>query len=215
MLWLPCWTLAVKVTLCQMLLTVSLQLVGSTFESIVLNLQTSIIFVLALIFGQEQVSFQNFNGQAKIFGVAISVGGALTMVIWKGPAITESTLLSSSQASTGRTTFGSILVIVAVLSTCFWNILVGIMVIGLSFYAMIWCIHKRGPVFTSAFNPLFIIFSFLLETFVYKNPAHWGSIVGAVLIVSGLYLLLWAKARDAETEEVKEDEPISSPLIQS
>ncbi|XP_042478570.1 WAT1-related protein At1g43650-like isoform X2 [Macadamia integrifolia] len=153
--------------------------------------------------------------QAKIFGVAISVGGALTMVIWKGPAITESTLLSSSQASTGRTTFGSILVIVAVLSTCFWNILVGIMVIGLSFYAMIWCIHKRGPVFTSAFNPLFIIFSFLLETFVYKNPAHWGSIVGAVLIVSGLYLLLWAKARDAETEEVKEDEPISSPLIQS
>ncbi|XP_043700383.1 WAT1-related protein At3g30340-like [Telopea speciosissima] len=213
MLWLCSWILTVKVLLCQMLLAVSLQIVGSTFETVALNLQTAIIFVLALIFRQEQFSFQSFNGQAKILGVTISVCGALIMVLWKGPAIKESTLLASSQASTGRT-IGSFMVIVAVFSTSFWNILVGIMVTGLCFYVMTWCIHKKGPVFTSAFNPLLIVFSFLSETIVYKNPAHWGSIVGVVLVVSGLYLLLWAKSRDTETEKMNEDRPISSPLIQ-
>ncbi|XP_043713578.1 WAT1-related protein At1g21890-like [Telopea speciosissima] len=90
----------------------------------------------------------------------------------------------------------------------------GIVITGLSYYVMTWSIHKRGPVFTSAFVPLLIVFSFLLDTFVLGDSAHLGSIVGAFLVVVGFYLILWAKADDRKKNEISDDMSINSPLIQ-
>ena len=42
----------------------------------------------------------------------------------------------------------------------------GIVVTGLSYYVMTWSIKKKGPVFASAFDPLLVVFSFFLQTFV-------------------------------------------------
>jgi hypothetical protein len=53
----------------------------------------------------------------------------------------------------------------------------GIVVTGLSYYVMTWSIKKKGPVFTSAFNPLLVVFSFLLQTFVLGYSAHLGRYV--------------------------------------
>ena len=53
----------------------------------------------------------------------------------------------------------------------------GIVVTGLSYYVMTWSIKKNGPVFTSAFNPLLVVFSFLLQTFVLGDSAHLGRYV--------------------------------------
>ncbi|KAF8389397.1 hypothetical protein HHK36_026092 [Tetracentron sinense] len=256
-----------QITLCRLLLTVALQFVESSYESIALNLQTPIIFVLAVFFQQEKLRFRSINGQAKILGVAISAGGALAIVLWKGPTILKSTWVSSFQG-TAEGVVGVILIVVGVLATCFWNILTGhvtqmypaelsltammtffgaiqtavvtalvvpksswelkwegglvllailfggIVVSGFSNYVMTWCIHKRGPVFTSAFSPLLIVFSFIFQTILLGDSAYLGSIVGAVLVVVGLYLLLWAKANDSDKEELGVDESINSPLIQ-
>nr|XP_010927049.1 WAT1-related protein At1g68170 [Elaeis guineensis] len=72
----------------------------------------------------------------------------------------------------------------------------GTAVTGLTYLATNWCIHKEGPVFTSAFSPLLIVFSFLLEMLILHHAAHLASIIGATLVVGGLYLLLWAKSKD-------------------
>jgi hypothetical protein len=50
-------------------------------------------------------------------------------------------------------------------------------VTGLSYYVMTWSIKKKGPVFTAAFNPLLVVFSFLLQTFLLGNSAHLGRYV--------------------------------------
>ncbi|KAL5699573.1 hypothetical protein ACHQM5_030455 [Ranunculus cassubicifolius] len=72
----------------------------------------------------------------------------------------------------------------------------GVTVTGLGYYIQTWCINKRGPVFTAAFSPLLVVFSFILETLILGNDAFLGSILGAVFVIVGLYMLLWAKADD-------------------
>ncbi|KAG6649258.1 hypothetical protein I3843_07G196200 [Carya illinoinensis] len=255
-----------QITLCQILLAVSLQYLSSTYQSVGLNLVPSIVFTLALIFRQEKLKCWSINGQAKIWGLALSAAGALTLVLWNGPVVLTSMLFNVQVISDGI--IGGTLIVVGVLSTSFWNIVVGhvtrlypaelsltammslfgtiqsaivaafvssssswklkwegglvlitillggVVVTGLSYYVMTWSIKKRGPVFTTAFNPLLVVLSFLLQTFVLRNSAHLGSIVGAVLVILGLYLLLWAKANDMEKKEIVDDESLYSPLVQ-
>ncbi|XP_077237099.1 WAT1-related protein At1g43650-like [Tasmannia lanceolata] len=245
-----------RITLCQLLLTISLWFVPATYQSIALNIQTAVIFVMALASRQEKIQCTSIGSQDKLWGVVISIAGAMVMVLWKGPTLVtlKSSSSSGSMAITHRTAAGIILT-VAVLAGASWNILVGhvtrkypaelslaammnffgtiqsaivkalvekraswelkwhgglvlftilfggTMVTGLSYSVQMWCIHKKGPIFTTAFLPLLIICTFLLETIFLKNSPHLGSIIGAMLAVVGLYFLLWEKAHDIENEE--------------
>uniref|UniRef100_A0A2N9GCP2 Integrase catalytic domain-containing protein n=1 Tax=Fagus sylvatica TaxID=28930 RepID=A0A2N9GCP2_FAGSY len=248
-----------KITLCQLLMTVALQFVASSYESVGLNLVPSVVFVMALIFRQEKLICWSINGQAKIWGIIVSAAGALAVVLWKGPVLLTSTMSNIQATSDGL--IGGIMIVVGVLATSLWNITVlefpqdhllkskpasiavhvtsrvlrvplelieehvtqfypaelslsammsffgtiqtavislfviswsswelkwegglvlvtillgGIVVTGLSYYVMTWSIKKKGPVFTSAFNPLLVVFSFLLQTFVLGYSAHLG-----------------------------------------
>ncbi|GAB2267396.1 hypothetical protein Dimus_002379, partial [Dionaea muscipula] len=116
-----------QVSLCQMLLTVALEFISSTYESIALNLVPSIVLVLALVFGQEKLRFRTIDGQAKVWGLALSAAGALVIVLWKGPTLFK--LSSSTTRLLQRTTtdgvIGGVLLIVGILAASFWNITVG------------------------------------------------------------------------------------------
>lgn len=72
----------------------------------------------------------------------------------------------------------------------------GIMCSALAFFVQTWCIHLKGPVFAAVFNPLNTILVAILECFILHVNLHVGSVVGAVLIVGGLYSVLWGKAKD-------------------
>ena len=106
-----------------MLMTMGLSYISSTYESIALNMVPTITFVLALIFHQEKLRFSSINGQAKIWGLVISFGGALALVLWKGPVVVKA-MLSISFETTSNGVLGWIMTIVGVLATSFWNILV-------------------------------------------------------------------------------------------
>lgn len=80
----------------------------------------------------------------------------------------------------------------------------GIIILGLIYVARVWCIHKKGPLFGSAFTPLLILFSYVLQMLVYGSSAELGSIVAALLVIGGVYLLLWAKSRDYEARRICE-----------
>ncbi|XP_059461963.1 uncharacterized protein LOC132190955 [Corylus avellana] len=88
----------------------------------------------------------------------------------------------------------------------------GVKVTGLSYYVMTWAIKKKGVVFEVAFNPVLVVFSFLLQTFLLGNSAHLGSIIGGVFVILGLYLILWAKANDMEEERTVADDSAYSLL---
>ena len=105
-----------------MLLTMALQFVASSYESVGLNLVPSLVFVIALIFRQEKLKCWSINGQAKIWGLVLSAAGALALVLWTGPVLLTRSLSNSQATSDGLV--GSIMIIVGVLATSFWIVMV-------------------------------------------------------------------------------------------
>ncbi|XP_057433499.1 WAT1-related protein At3g30340-like [Lotus japonicus] len=87
---------------------------------------------------------------------------------------------------------------------------------GLCFVGMSWCVKKRGPVFTAAFSPLVQIMAAMIDIPFLHEQLHLGSVIGSILVMIGLYILLWGKSKemqnrlvnlDQEAEETKEQEP--------
>ncbi|RVW24789.1 WAT1-related protein [Vitis vinifera] len=63
-----------------------------------------------------------------------------------------------------------------------------------------WCVRKRGPLFVSIFNPLMLVFVAILGSLILDEKLHLGSsIIGGVLIVIGLYAMLWAKGAEMKS----------------
>jgi drug/metabolite transporter (DMT)-like permease len=89
---------------------------------------------------------------------------------------------------------------------------VGIVGSGLAFLAMSWCVERRGPVFTTAFMPLVQIVAAGINVVALHEQLHLGSVVGAALVVVGLYFVLWGKSNEARTKEVSPP-PSDSKLV--
>ncbi|KAE8777397.1 Auxin-induced protein 5NG4 [Hordeum vulgare] len=61
---------------------------------------------------------------------------------------------------------------------------------------MTWCVEKKGPVFTAAFIPTVQIMVATIDFFFLHEQIYLGSVLGSVLMILGLYLVLWGKERD-------------------
>ncbi|XP_017435803.1 WAT1-related protein At5g07050 isoform X2 [Vigna angularis] len=72
----------------------------------------------------------------------------------------------------------------------------GVVVAGFIIYIQLWCTEKRGPVFVTMFNPLSTILVAILAYFVFGEKLYLGSIIGSLIVIIGLYFLLWGKERD-------------------
>ncbi|WCJ43363.1 nodulin MtN21 /EamA-like transporter family protein [Euphorbia peplus] len=86
----------------------------------------------------------------------------------------------------------------------------GITINGICYWLQIWTIEKKGPVFTSSFTPLALIITALFSAFLWKETLHWGSVGGAVLMVGGLYGVLWGKNK--ENKSVISDRPCKEQI---
>ncbi|XP_027092895.1 WAT1-related protein At1g43650-like [Coffea arabica] len=74
----------------------------------------------------------------------------------------------------------------------------GIVVTGLSYWLQVWVVEKRGPVFTSIFSPIALLLTAIFSAMIFKETLHCGSVLGAVLLVAGLYSFLWGKNKETE-----------------
>ncbi|KAF8033816.1 hypothetical protein BT93_C0164 [Corymbia citriodora subsp. variegata] len=74
----------------------------------------------------------------------------------------------------------------------------GIVGSGISFFVQSWCISQRGPMFSSTFVPLGTVIVTILAAIFLHEEIYIGSLVGAIGVVAGLYLVLWGKATDVE-----------------
>ncbi|XP_039059470.1 WAT1-related protein At1g68170-like [Hibiscus syriacus] len=83
-----------------------------------------------------------------------------------------------------------------------WNIRLltvaysGVLGFGLTLGLISWCVRMRGPLYTSVFNPLVLILVALASSLFLEEKLYLGSIIGAVLIVMGLYVVLWGKGKE-------------------
>ncbi|KAL5781773.1 hypothetical protein ACOSP7_006802 [Xanthoceras sorbifolium] len=93
----------------------------------------------------------------------------------------------------------------------FWSTVYGGVVIsGLVVFIQLWCTEKKGPVFVTMFNPLTTILVAVLAYFVLGEKLYLGSVIGAVTVIVGLYLLLWGKEADQEVDNKAEKQSCST-----
>ncbi|KAM0827510.1 hypothetical protein ACQ4PT_068137 [Festuca glaucescens] len=74
---------------------------------------------------------------------------------------------------------------------------IGIVGSGIAFAVMSWCIQTRGPLFVSMFSPLMLVVVAIVGWAILEEKIYVGSAIGSALIVAGLYMVLWGKAREA------------------
>ncbi|XP_028801003.1 WAT1-related protein At1g68170-like [Neltuma alba] len=72
----------------------------------------------------------------------------------------------------------------------------GIIVSGIMVVVMAWCAHMKGPLYVAAFFPLLLIFVALAGSFMLDEQLYLGSIIGGLLLVCGLYMVLWGKGKE-------------------
>ncbi|XP_028753142.1 WAT1-related protein At1g25270-like [Neltuma alba] len=87
----------------------------------------------------------------------------------------------------------------------------GVISSGVAFSLVAWCVKKKGPVFVAIFNPLMLALTVLAGSLLLDETLYIGGIVGMVLIVSGLYMVLWGKSKEAINKASSENSTASLP----
>ncbi|GFS33401.1 nodulin MtN21 /EamA-like transporter family protein [Actinidia rufa] len=79
----------------------------------------------------------------------------------------------------------------------------GIVSSSISYYVQGLVMEKRGPVFVTAFSPLMMIIVAIMGSFILAEKIYMGGVLGAVLIVFGLYSVLWGKYKEYKEKEAE------------
>ncbi|MQM06350.1 hypothetical protein Taro_039171 [Colocasia esculenta] len=87
----------------------------------------------------------------------------------------------------------------------------GVVGSGVGFLVMSWCVKKRGPLFPAAFSPPVQIAVAIIEYAILHEQLHLGSVLGSVLVILGLYVLLWGKNKEVEVQKC-EVQPVQGSL---
>ncbi|GER26564.1 nodulin MtN21 /EamA-like transporter family protein [Striga asiatica] len=69
----------------------------------------------------------------------------------------------------------------------------GVVASGIAFAVQIWCIDRGGPVFVAVYQPVQTLVVAVMTSVVLGEEFYLGGIIGAVLIITGLYFVLWGK----------------------
>ncbi|KAA0869916.1 hypothetical protein EYC94_26190, partial [Enterobacter hormaechei] len=72
----------------------------------------------------------------------------------------------------------------------------GVVASGIAFAVQIWCIDRGGPVFVAVYQPVQTLAVAIMASLALGEEFYLGGIIGAILIVAGLYLVLWGKSEE-------------------
>ncbi|CAL1404367.1 unnamed protein product [Linum trigynum] len=92
----------------------------------------------------------------------------------------------------------------------------GVVVSGIGFGIQIWVIQRGGPVFVSGYLPLQTMLVAVMASIFLSEEFHLGGVIGAILIISGLYMVLWGKSEEtkvAAAAAASFEENYKQPLI--
>ncbi|CAL0303600.1 unnamed protein product [Lupinus luteus] len=78
----------------------------------------------------------------------------------------------------------------------------GIVTSSISYYVQGLVIKTKGPVFATAFSPLMMIIVAIMGSFILAEQIYLGGVIGSVLIIVGLYSVLWGKHKERVQSKV-------------
>nr|XP_025640903.1 WAT1-related protein At4g30420 isoform X2 [Arachis hypogaea] len=86
----------------------------------------------------------------------------------------------------------------------------GVMGSAVSFFVQAWCISRRGPLFSAMFTPLYTVITTIFAAIMLHETLYTGSLIGAIGVIIGLYIVLWGKAEEvAENDDNVTTDPIT------
>lgn len=77
----------------------------------------------------------------------------------------------------------------------------GIMVTGFAFYLQAYVVEKKGPVYLAITNPLSLLFTICASAVLFGEIINFGSVLGAILLIGGLYFVQWGKIKEEKDEK--------------
>ncbi|PQQ03827.1 protein WALLS ARE THIN 1 [Prunus yedoensis var. nudiflora] len=78
----------------------------------------------------------------------------------------------------------------------------GVVASGIAFAVQIWCIDRGGPVFVAVYQPVQTLVVAIMASVALGEEFYLGGIIGAVLIIVGLYLVLWGKNEERKFGQI-------------
>ncbi|WJX16142.1 hypothetical protein P8452_06213 [Trifolium repens] len=171
---------------------------------------------------KEKSGTLNGDGGSKLLGIFLGIGSCISYAMW---LIIQAKMNREYQGHYSSTALmclaGAIQATVYALCVekdlsqwrlC-WNIKLltaaytGIVGTGINFILITWCVVMRGPLFASVFNPLLLVIVAIVGSLMLDEKLYLGSVIGASLIMIGLYVILWGK-----NKEMKSDLEITSEI---
>ncbi|XP_019244731.1 PREDICTED: WAT1-related protein At2g37460-like [Nicotiana attenuata] len=165
---------------------------------------------------ESQSGGENPNSNHLIKGAILIISGCLS---WAGFIILQAITLRTYPAELSLTAWICFLgtiegVIVAMImergkSTVWaihWDakflaiVYSGILCSGITYYIQGIVMKNKDPVFLTAFNPLSMVIVAVMSLFILREQMTLGRILGAIVIVVGLYIVLWGKSKDNSTD---------------
>ncbi|KAG5040616.1 hypothetical protein JHK85_013092 [Glycine max] len=173
------------------------------------RLMFAVVFTssLALIFeSMEKLNVRTAAGKAKVMGTIIGIGGSMLLTFFKGQEINVKSfgtnLLQKNEqvvalhTDSGKKFLGVLCGFGSCFSFALWLIIQAIVASGLVVIVIAWCVRMRGPMFVSVFNPLMLVLVAVADSLMFGENLYVGSVMGAMLIVGGLYMVLWGKSKE-------------------
>ncbi|EEE56883.1 hypothetical protein OsJ_06528 [Oryza sativa Japonica Group] len=181
-----------------------LHYLSPTYASAIQNTVPAITFALAASLRLEQVNINKRYGMAKVIGT-------VTPVLKKYPA--RLSMLALTLA------FGLVQFLAI---AAFWEndigkwrlhsgeelftiLYAGLVASGVALSLQIWCIDRGGALFTAIFQPVQTVMVAIMAAVILGYLLYTGGIIGAVLIVIGLYLVLWGKNEEKKSNSNQPD----------
>ncbi|KOM55909.1 hypothetical protein LR48_Vigan10g180100 [Vigna angularis] len=75
----------------------------------------------------------------------------------------------------------------------------GIVCSGMAYYIQGAMMKDRGPVFVTTFKPLYMVIMAIMGSFFLPEQMYLGRAIGAIVIIVGLYLVVWGKRKDYDS----------------
>ncbi|OMO97138.1 Drug/metabolite transporter [Corchorus olitorius] len=89
----------------------------------------------------------------------------------------------------------------------------GIVCSGLAYYIQGVIMKDRGPVFVTAFSPLCMVIVAVMSSIILAEQMFLGRVIGAVIIIAGLYFVLWGKSKEYNTPTSSKPDRIEAANI--
>nr|POE44753.1 wat1-related protein [Quercus suber]POF09254.1 wat1-related protein [Quercus suber] len=161
-----------------------------TIGSALSNTLPAFTFILAVLFRQESVGIKTKPGQAK----------ARMNKIFPAPYTSTTLMCFMASIECGIIAlFAKHDISAWSLSNPMWlvaSLYAGIVSSALAFAITSWAIQVKGPLYVSVFSPLLLVIVAISSWALLHEKLYVGTVLGSILIVLGLFAVLWGKNKE-------------------